>query len=443
VKTERDDKPHIVIIGGGFGGLSAAKALARVRARLTLIDRRNHHLFQPLLYQVATAALSPEQIASPIRFVLRHQHNATVLLGDVTAIDRSRREIRLSAATAPRMRYDFLIIATGAQHSYFGHDEWRPYATGLKTLEDAIEIRRRILLAFERAEAEGDAAEKSRLLTFVIVGAGPTGVELAGAIAEIARYALARDFRNIDPRSTRVVLIEAGPRILPGFDAGLASDAQKRLEALGVELRMGAPVKSCNRDGAVIGDEFLPARTIVWAAGVTASPAAQWLGVPADRVGRVMVAPDLSVPEHGEVFVIGDTAHARARDGSALPGLAAVAKQQGTYVARVITARLNGRAPPSPFSYRNFGSLATIGRAAAIADFGWLKLTGFLGWLMWSLVHIFYLIGFRNRIIVALDWLWAYLTFERGARLITECETPIEASAIEQPRPRALTGTEG
>ena len=442
MQTDSANLPHVVILGGGFGGLSAAKALDKAPVRVTLIDRRNHHLFQPLLYQVAAAALSPAQIAYPIRAILRRQRNATVLLGEVAAIDADKREIRLAGANGARMHFDYLIVATGAQNFYFGHDDWQPYAIGLKSLEDAIELRRRILLAFEQAEAETDPVEKRNLLSFAIIGAGPTGVELAGAIAEIARHALASDFRNIDPRSTRVVLIEAGPRILSGFEPPLAADAQRRLVALGVEVRVSSLVQSCNRDGVVIGEELIPARTIIWAAGVAASPAARWLGAPADRAGRVIVDPDFSVPGHDGIFVIGDTSSALGRDGKPLPGLAPVAKQQGHYVGRVIAAHVTGRPHPPPFRYRNYGNLATLGRSAAIADFGWLKLTGFLGWVMWSMVHIFYLIGFRNRLIVALDWFWAYLTFERGARLITHCESPPDAGEAEQPRSVAMTGTD-
>ncbi|MGP0088687.1 MAG: NAD(P)/FAD-dependent oxidoreductase [Xanthobacteraceae bacterium] len=425
--------PHVVIVGGGFGGLSAAKGLAKEAVRVTLIDRRNHHLFQPLLYQVATAGLSPAQIAAPIRTIFRRQQNVTVLLGEVTGVDLVKREVRLGTApTSPNIIYDYLVIATGARHSYFGHDDWEPYAPGLKSLEDATKIRRHILLAFERAEAECDPAEQSKLLTFVIIGAGPTGVEMAGAIAEIARHALAMDFRNIDPRATRVVLVEAGPRILPAFPEQLSNDAHKRLEALGVEVRLGRPVTACDGDGAVIGAARVDARTIIWAAGVMASPAAAWLGAPADRAGRVVVGPDLSVPGQDRVFVIGDTADAKDMDGKPLPGLAPVAKQEGLYVAHVIAAQVHGRKPPPPFAYRSFGNLATIGRQAAVVEMGQLRLTGFVAWLLWSVAHIFFLIGFRNRLTVAIDWLWAYITFERGARLITNsgaAEEPLDAAA--------------
>jgi NADH dehydrogenase len=416
--------------------LSAAKSLATADVCVTVIDRRNHHLFQPLLYQVATAALSPAQVAAPIRSILRKQRNATVLLGDVVGIDAAKREVRLAGEQAPRILFDYLVIATGARHSYFGRDDWQDYAIGLKSLEDATEIRRRILIAFEQAEAECDPVERRRLLTFAIIGAGPTGVELAGAIAEISRNALASDFRNIDPRSTRVVLIEAGPRVLPAFPDALSADAKRRLESLGVEVRLGTPVTACDKDGVVIGDERVPARTIVWAAGVAASPAAAWLGTAADRAGRAIVGPDLAVPGYERIFVIGDTASAKGRDGKPLPGLAPVAKQQGEHVARVIAAQVAGRPEPGPFAYRSFGNLATIGRAAAIAYFGRVHLTGLAAWLMWCAAHIFFLIGFRNRITVTLDWLWAYLTFERGARLITHGADakPAEPAKVAAPR---------
>lgn len=422
------EKPHVVIIGAGFGGLSAAKALAKEDVCVTVIDRRNHHLFQPLLYQVATAALSPAQVAAPIRSILRKQRNATVLLGEVVGIDTNNREVRLAGNHAPRIPFDHLVIATGARHSYFGHNEWQEFAVGLKSLEDATEVRRRILSAFEEAETECDPVERRRLLSFAIIGAGPTGVEMAGAIAEISRHALASDFRNIDPRSTRVVLIEAGPRVLPTFPDSLSLDAKARLESLGVEVRLGAPVTVCDDYGVIVGDERIPVRTIIWAAGVAASPAALWLGVPSDRAGRVIVGPDLSVAGQERIFVIGDTASAKGPDGQSLPGLAPVAKQQGEYVASTIVARITGRPLPRPFAYRSFGNLATIGRAAAIADFGRVRLTGFSAWLMWCVAHIFFLIGFRNRITVTMDWLWSYITFERGARLITH---GVDAKPVE------------
>jgi NADH:quinone reductase (non-electrogenic) len=421
-------RPHVVIVGAGFAGLTAAKALAQEEVSVTVIDRRNHHLFQPLLYQVATAALSPAQIAAPIRAILRTQKNATVLLGDVTGVDSTKREVVLSDAT--RISYDYLVLATGAQHSYFGHESWRRHAPGLKSLEDATGIRRRILIAFERAEASCDMEEKHRLLTFIIVGAGPTGVELAGAIAEISRHALASDFRNIDPKSTRVVLVEAGPRVLPVFPESLSGDAKRRLEKLGVNVFLNSAVSACDAGGVTIGETRLESRTILWAAGVAASPAAKWLGVPADRAGRVLVSPDLSVPSRPEIFVIGDTANVKDAKGAAVPGLAPAAKQQGQYVARVIAARTRERANPAPFVYRNLGNLATIGRKTAVADLGRFKFTGFAAWLLWSVAHVFFLIGFKNRISVAIDWLWSYLTFERGARLISQTAPDMPTDTI-------------
>jgi NADH dehydrogenase len=409
-------RPHIVIVGAGFGGLSAAHALAGAEADVTVVDRRNYHLFQPLLYQVATAGLSPAQIASPIRAILRRAGNVQVLLGRVTGVDKETRTVALEDRT---LRYDTLVVATGARHAYFGHDEWESVAPGLKNLNDATAIRRRILTAFEKAEATEDHAARRRLLTFVVVGGGPTGVEMAGAIAELGRVALRHDFRNIDPREARIVLIEAGPRVLPAFPETLSDAALRSLERLGVEVRFGTPVTQCDGDGVTIGEERLAAATIIWAAGVAASSAARWLGTETDKVGRVLVGPDLTLPGLPEIFCIGDTAHVAGADGQPLPGLAPVAKQQGAYVARVLRARLAGKAAPGPFRYRDFGTLATIGRRAAVADFGWLKLEGTLAWLLWGLVHISFLIGFRNRLIVMLDWMWSYVTFQSGARLIT------------------------
>jgi NADH dehydrogenase len=411
-----DGRPHVVIVGAGFGGLSAAKALARAPVNVTVIDRRNHHLFQPLLYQVATAGLSPAQIAAPIRTILRHQANATVLLDEVTGIDAGRREIVTHRQHIP---YDWLLLATGARHSYFGHDDWEAFAPGLKTLEDATAIRRRILLSFELAEIECDAALQTRLLTFVVIGAGPTGVELAGTIAEIARHGLASDFRNIDPASARVMLVEAGPRVLPAFPQSLSDDARRRLERLGVEVLTGAAVTGCDADGITIGERRIAAHTVLWAAGVQASPAAQWLGIAGDRSGRVPVGADLSIPGHDGMFAIGDTALLAGKDGRPLPGIAPVAKQQGVYVARLIVRRTKGLGEPRPFVYRDYGNLATIGRRAAVVDFGRVRLTGFIAWVLWSVAHIFFLIGFRNRLSVSFDWLWSYLTYERGARLVT------------------------
>ncbi len=411
-----DGIPRVVIVGAGFGGLTAAKALGKAPVHLTVIDRRNHHLFQPLLYQVATAGLSPADIATPIRAILGRQRNTTVLLGKVTGIDAAARMVMMDRQRIP---YDTLIIATGARHAYFGHDEWEAVAPGLKKLDDATDIRRRILVAFELAENLPESEERRRLLTFVIIGAGPTGVELAGAIAELARRALAADFRNIDPRSTRVVLVEAGPRVLAAFPESLSAAAQRALEKLGVEVRLGRAVTRCDDGGVDIAGERVDSRTILWAAGVAASPAAKWLGAEADRAGRVKVTADLTLPGHPEIFVLGDTAAAVDAAGKPLPGIAPVAKQQGAYVADVLRARLEGGAAPEPFRYRHLGNLATIGRKVAVADFGVIRLHGRVAWLLWGLVHVYFLIGFRNRAAVLMDWLWAYVTFQRGSRLIT------------------------
>ena len=412
----KGSRPRIVIVGAGFGGLTAAKRLAQVDAQVTIVDQHNYHLFQPLLYQVATAALSPANIAAPIRGILRDQANATVLLGKVTGVDLDRRDVLIGARRVP---YNQLIVATGARHAYFGHDEWEAVAPGLKTIEDATAMRRRVLLAFERAEDATDEAERRRLLTFVIIGGGPTGVELAGSLVELARAALARDFRRIDPATARIVLVEAGPRVLPSFPPALSIIAARSLARLGVELRLGQPVTRCDADGAVLGDERIESRTLIWAAGVAASGAARWLGATCDRNRRVLVNPDLTLPGHPEVFLIGDTARLEGR-ADPLPGVATVAKQQGAYVARVIASRLAGTAEPGPFRYRDVGSLAIIGRREAIADFGRVHLSGRLGWLVWSVAHIYFLIGFRSRLVVALEWLWSYLTYERGARLIVD-----------------------
>jgi NADH dehydrogenase len=419
--------PRIVILGAGFGGLATALGLARAPVQLFVIDRRNHHLFQPLLYQVATAALSPADIAGPVRHILSRQRNATVLLGEVGGIDLDRRVVELAHRRVP---YDQLVIATGARHAYFGHDEWEQFAPGLKTIEDATLVRRRILLAFEQAEDAEDPAEQVRLLSFVIIGGGPTGVELAGTLAELAKAALARDFRRIDPKTARIVLVEAGPRLLPSFHPALSAHAAAALRRLGVELRLGSLVTQCDAAGARLGDELIESRTLIWAAGVAASPAARWLGVPHDRAGRVLVNPDLSVPGRPEVFVIGDAARLDIPGHSALPGVAPVAKQQGRYVARLIMTRLEDRRTPPPFAYRNYGDLATIGRREAVVDFGWLRLTGRLAWVVWSVAHIYFLIGFRNRLVVALDWLWSYLTYQRGARLITNLPSGSQRSAV-------------
>jgi NADH dehydrogenase len=414
-ETRLESHPRVVIVGGGFGGLSAAKALAKQPFDVTLIDRNNHHLFQPLLYQVATAGLSPADIASPIRGIIGSQLNTTVMLAEVSGVDTARKEV---IADGRRVAYDYLVLATGARHAYFGHDDWAPFAPGLKTIDDATFLRRRILLAFERAENETDVEERRRLMTFVVIGGGPTGVEMAGAIAELARRALAADFRSIDPRDARIVLVEAASRVLTPFTEKLSETARRSLEQLGVEVRLGAAVTDCSCDGVRLGGDFVPARTIVWAAGVMASPAGRWLGAETDRVGRVKVRADLSVPGQPDVFVIGDTAAVAAPNGSMLAGVAPVAKQQGQYIARALVARSKGQTF-GPFRYRDYGLLATIGRSRAVAQLGGLHISGFLAWVLWSVAHVYFLIGFRNRFIVALNWAWSYITFQRGSRLIT------------------------
>ena len=409
------DLPHVVIVGGGFGGLNAAWGLAGRRVRVTLLDRRNHHLFQPLLYQVATAALNPADIASPLRAVLRRAANITVLLAEVQSVDLADRRLILDEG---EMRYDALVLAAGAGHSYFGHDDWEPLAPSLKTLEDALEIRRRVLLAYEMAERERDAAEQRALLTSVVVGGGPTGVELAGALAEISRQTIARDFRSIDPTQARIVLLEGGPRILAAFPDPLPERARETLTHMGVEVRTGAMVTRVTPDAVWIGGEQIRARTVLWAAGVAASPLTRSLGVPLDRAGHVQVAPDLSIPGHPEAFAIGDMATLDDEHGRPLPGLAPVAIQQGRAVAANVLRRLSGE-PTQPFRYWDKGTMATIGRAAAVAVIGPLRLTGLLAWLTWLFVHIMFLIGFRNRFLVLFQWAWAYVTWQRGARLIT------------------------
>jgi NADH:ubiquinone reductase (H+-translocating) len=407
--------PRVVIVGGGFGGLNAARALRRAPVRLTLVDRRNHHVFQPLLYQVATAALSPGDIASPIRWILRRQKNAEVLLADVVAIDANARRLTLADGV---LSYDFLILAPGATHAYFGHDEWRTVAPGLKTLEDALDIRRRVLLAFERAEREPDDVRRCGLLTFVVIGGGPTGVELAGALAEISRKSLARDFRHFDPTSARILLIEAGPGILATFPAPLREAARQDLVRLGVDVRTGEPVTSVTPGSVRVGSETIEAETILWAAGVAASPLGKTLGVPLDRAGRVRIEPDLTIPGHSNVFVIGDLASLNGADGKPLPGVAQVAIQMGRHAAANIERAIE-RQPPAVFHYRDLGNLATIGRASAVADFGWLRLKGLIAWVVWVFVHILNLIGFRNRLVVLVEWAWAYFSFQRSVRLIT------------------------
>jgi NADH dehydrogenase len=409
--------PHVVIVGGGFGGLYAAQRLRRAPVRVTLIDRRNHHLFQPLLYQVAMAGLSPGDIAYPIRAILRRQENTDVRLGRVTSLDLAAKTVALE--TGETISYDFAILAAGAAHSYFGHPEWESDAPGLKSLEDALEIRRRVLLAFECAEHENRPDERTSLMTFVIVGAGPTGVELAGALADIARTVLVRDFRTIDPRDARILLVEAGPRILPAFPESLSQKAKEQLERLGVNVRCGIPVTRVDSEGVVLGEERVSARTVLWAAGVAASPLGKTLGVTVDRAGRVPVAPDLSVPGHPHAFVIGDLASiVDPKTGKPVPGLAPAALQEGRHAADNVLRAIDGKTTV-PFHYVDKGNLATIGKAAAVADFGSLRISGLVAWLLWIVVHILFLIGFRNRVIVIFEWAWAYFTSQRGARLIT------------------------
>jgi NADH dehydrogenase len=406
-------EPRVVIIGGGFGGLAAARALARAPVQITLLDRHNHHLFQPLLYQVATAGLSPAEIASPIRRILSAQQNVTVLLAEATAVDPEAKLVHLADGD---LSYDQLILATGATHSYFGRDHWSLHAPGLKTLDDALEIRRRVLLAFEKAEREEDAERRRQWLTLVVVGGGPTGVEMAGALAEIARHTLPGDFRHIDPTSARVVLVEAGPRVLAAYPPDLSESARRQLEALGVQVWTGAAVTAVDAEGVQMGGDRLAARTVVWAAGVEASPLARSLGVPLDRAGRVRVEQDLSVPGQPDIFVIGDLAAVES-DGHAVPGVAPAAIQMGRHASANVLRRLRGE-PTAAFRYRDKGSLATVGRSRAVAVIGRLKLSGFLAWAAWLFVHIVFLIGFRNRFVVLFTWMWAYLTYERSARLI-------------------------
>ena len=414
----RSIKPHrVVIVGAGFGGLEAAHRLAGAPVGITLIDRRNHHLFQPLLYQVATASLATSEIAWPIRYLLRNRPDVTTLYATVTGVDAQAKRVLLDDGDG--LPYDTLIVATGARHAYFGHDEWEPFAPGLKTLEDATTLRRRILVAFERAERETDPQRRAALLTFVIIGAGPTGVELAGTIAELAQDTLPPDFRNIDTHRTRVVLIEAGPRVLAGFPDDLSAYAQRSLQSIGVEVMLGQAVTECNADGVVYGGNRLDTKTIIWAAGVRASPAAEWLGAPADRAGRLQVLPDLTVPGHPDIFAIGDTVTIDGPDGKPVPGIAPAAKQQGRYAADTIKARLNG-GTPAPFHYQHAGSLAQIGKRKAVIDFGRIKLRGTVAWWIWGIAHIYFLIGLRNRLSVAISWLWIHARDQRAARLITQ-----------------------
>ena len=411
------NRHHVVVVGAGFGGLETVRALAGAPVRITMVDRRNHHLFQPLLYQVATASLAPSEIAWPIRHLLRKRREVTTVLASVEAVDKAARLVRLDDGSM--LAYDTLVLATGARHAYFGHDDWEPSAPGLKTLEDATTIRGRILIAFERAEQEPDETKRAALMTFVIVGAGPTGVELAGTIAELARATLPADFRNIDTGKARIVLIEAGPRVLPAFRPDLSAYAQRSLERLGVEVELGQAVTECTAEGVVYGGKTLAAATVIWAAGVQASPAAQWLDAPADRAGCLKVEPDLTVPGHPEIFAIGNSAIVARPDGRPVPGIAPAAKQEGAYVAKAIRARLGGQ-PAPPFRYQHAGDLATIGKRRAVIDFGWIKLRGAIAWWLWGFAHIYFLIGVRNRLSVALNWLWIYARDQRSARLITQ-----------------------
>jgi len=431
-------RAQIVIVGGGFGGLRAAEALARMPVSITLVDRKNHHTFQPLLYQVATAGLSPAEIAAPIREIMARHQNVEVLLGEVTGFDVQKQRVLLHGGY--ELRYDYLVVAAGATHAYFGHDDWEPLAPGLKTVEDALEIRRRILLAYELAEREAALTGTHRALNFVVVGAGPTGVELAGTLAEIARKSLAENFRHIDPAKTRVMLVEAGPSLLNSYPEDLRRSAVEQLRHLGVEVRFNSPVSAVRSGQVRIGEDVVPAEVVIWAAGVAASPLGRALGAAVDRQGRVFVEPDLSVPQHRNVFVIGDLANMKNEHGDLLPGVAPVAMQQGKFVARQIANDFAGR-PRGKFHYFDKGSLATIGRAAAIAQFGKFHISGFFAWVTWLFVHIMFLIGFRNRVMVMLQWAWSYLTYERGARLITD-ESRVGAVATMEYAERAQTSSE-
>jgi NADH dehydrogenase FAD-containing subunit/uncharacterized membrane protein YphA (DoxX/SURF4 family) len=423
-----DDAPHIVIVGAGFGGMACAAGLRHAPARVTLLDRRNYHLFQPLLYQVATGSLSPADIASPVRNVFREDAKLRVLCGSVSGVDV---EARCIIVDGRRLRYDSLVLATGASHSYFGNEHWAAFAPGLKSIEDATSIRGRILAAFERAEATDDPSDRITLLTFLVCGAGPTGVELAGAIAELARHGMEKEFRTFDPASARILLVQAGPRVLPQFGEELSTFAKVSLEALGVEVRVNSRVEQIDAKGVIVNGERIPAATVLWAAGVVASPAAAWLGREADKAGRLRVEPDLSVPGLPDVFAIGDTALAIAWDGEPAPGLAPAAKQGGAYVASVLRARMRGTTKPPPFRYRHQGSLATIGRKSAVAEFGRIKLTGALAWWLWGAAHILFLVGMRNRLSVMFGWAWSYFTFKVGVRLITGVGADFDTTATQ------------
>jgi NADH dehydrogenase len=414
-----NEQPHVLILGGGFGGLWATRALASAPVRITLVDRTNHHLFQPLLYQVATAGLSAPDIAAPLRHILRGQKNVIVRMDEALAIDLAAREVTLAEG---RIGYDYLLVATGAAHAYFGRDEWAEHAPGLKTLDDALAIRARVLSAFEAAEREDDPARREALMNFVVIGGGPTGVELAGTLAEIARHTLPREFRRADVRNARVHLVEAGPRVLATMPPELSEKTRAQLLRLGVEVHTGAPVTQIDAEGVSMGERRIASRTVLWAAGVAASPLGRQLGVVTDRAGRVPVAPDLSLPEHPEVFVVGDLASVQ-QDGKPVPGVAPAAKQMGAHVAGVIRDRLRGL-PGKPFRYRDYGNLATIGRMAAVVDFGRLRFSGILAWWFWLVAHLFFLIGFRNRIIVLVNWGWSYWTYQRHARIIVRGGDP-------------------
>ncbi len=425
-----DERPHVLILGGGFGGLYAARALKDAPVRVTLVDRRNHHLFQPMLYQVATAGLNPSDIASPIRSILRHSRNTEVQLAEARTIDVSARRVGFTDGSV--LGYDYLIVATGARHSYFGHDEWEPLAPGLKSLEDALEIRRRVLLAFEKAEREPDPRRRHGFLTFVIVGGGPTGVEMAGAVAEIRRYALRRDFRHIDPGEATVMLLEGGSRLLPSYPPSLSDEAKHELRRLGVEVRTDTLVTDIRPGSVAAAGWIIPTETVIWAAGNTASPVLRELGTPLDSAGRAIVEPDCTIPGHPEVFVLGDAAAFAHQGGGTLPGVSPVAIQMGEYAARAIIGDLAGR-PRRPFQYWDKGQLAVIGRGQAVADIWRLHFGGLVAWLVWIFVHIFFLIGFRNRVIVLFEWALSYATYSRGARLITGELPPAFAPAAERP----------
>ncbi len=417
--AESGKRPHVVIVGAGFGGLAVAHGLRSADVDVTIVDRQNHHLFQPLLYQVATAALSPADIAAPIRTIVRSQRHTHVLLDEVTGVDANTRS--LSLATGATLAYDFLVLASGARHSYFGHDDWAEHAPGIKTIDDATRVRSKILLAMELAETnrQENVSRRDEFLTFVIIGGGPTGVEMAGAVAELTRHMAAMDFHFVTPTCVRILLVEAGSRLLATFPQDLGEAARKALESLGVKVMLNSRVTAIDEHGITMGEEHIDTMTVIWAAGFQASAAAQWLGAKSDRGGRVLVEPDLSVPGRPEIYVIGDTAAVIDRNGQPVPGIAPAAKQEGAHVAKLITARTRGQNATTPFRYRNFGTLATVGRQKAVIDFGWMRMSGLAAWLIWSTAHLYFLVGFRSRLIVGMNWLWNYLTFNRGARLIT------------------------